>query len=67
MSKPGNLKRKSFFVDEKILKRAKHLLRVSTDAEAIRLSLERVTEMERFQGWLEETGGTLEPGSFEQP
>ena len=48
MSKRVQLKRKSFFVDETMLRRAKRLLRASTEAEAIRLSLERVAEMERY-------------------
>jgi hypothetical protein len=38
-------------VDERTLHRAKRLLRASSDAEAIRLSLERVVEMERY--WID--------------
>jgi hypothetical protein len=48
MRKRAQLKRKSFFVDERVLQRAKRLLRAPSDAETIRLSLERVAEMERF-------------------
>jgi hypothetical protein len=42
------LKRKSYFVDERALSRAKKSLGVKTEAEAIRLSVERVAEMEEF-------------------
>ena len=48
MAKRPQFKRKSFFVDERTLHRAKRsVARISSDAEAIRLSLERVAEMER--------------------
>jgi hypothetical protein len=42
MSGPGHLKRKSFFVDERQLARAKKILGVPTDAEVVRLSIEQV-------------------------
>lgn len=63
-SKRSKLKRRSFFVDEAALKRAKRFLRASSDAEAIRLSLERVAEMERQTRFLDESAGSLPPGSF---
>jgi hypothetical protein len=66
MSK-SSLHRKSFFVDARALKRAKRLLRVSSDAEAIRVSLERVAEMERFARFMDASRGKLPPGSIEQP
>lgn len=67
MSKGSNLQRKSFFVDARALTRAKRLLRVSSDAEAIRVSLERVAEMERFARFMESSRGKLPPGSIERP
>ena len=42
------LKRKSFFVDESILRQAKKVLGVKTDAEAIRMSVGRIVEMEEI-------------------
>ena len=48
MAKETALTRKSFYIDQKTLRRARQILRVRTDAEAIRLSLERVAEMEKF-------------------
>jgi hypothetical protein len=67
MSRQGALIRKSFFVDADSLHRAKKALRVRTDAEAVRRSLDRVTEMDRFWRLMTKTRGTLKPGSFEQP
>ena len=48
MARPTQLKRKSFFVDEKTLGQARKALGVNTDAEAVRLSIEWVAEMEAF-------------------
>ena len=42
------LKRKSYFVDGRALNRAKKAFGVKTEAEVIRLSVERVAEMEEF-------------------
>jgi hypothetical protein len=67
MAKPRNLQRKSFFIDERVLARAKRLLRVSSDAEAVRVSLERIAEMERFARFMASSRGKLAPGSVEQP
>jgi hypothetical protein len=60
----GTLKRKAFFVDEVKLRRARRALGVTTDAEAVRLSLERVLEMDQFRSFMEKTRKTLPPGSF---
>ena len=62
-----NLQRKSFFVDARALTRAKRLLRVSSDAEAIRVSLDRVAEIERFDRFMEASRGKLPKASFEEP
>src|SRR5439155_16949571 len=44
----AGLKRKSFFVDTRTLRRARKALGVATDAEAVRRAVERVAEMEVF-------------------
>ena len=65
MAKDTTLTRKSFYIDENVLRRAKRALRVRTDAEAIRLSLERVAEMEKFWRFMNKSRGVLKRGSFE--
>lgn len=66
---PGErrLKRKAFFVDERTLDRARRALRVATEAEAIRLSVERVAEMEAFWGFMKRSRRILAPGSVRKP
>lgn len=64
MPKRATLKRKSFFIDEATLKEAKRTLRVDSDAEAVRLSLEQVAEMGRFWRFMDKSKGKLKPGSF---
>jgi hypothetical protein len=59
--------RKSFFVDEKAVKRARKALGAATDAEAVRLSLDRVVEMEAFWRFMGGTRKSLKPGSIEAP
>jgi len=61
------LKRKSFFVDERALRRTKKVLGVATDAEAIRLSVERIAEMEAFWQFMKNSRRTLKPGSLGTP
>jgi len=61
------LRRKSFFVDEHMLSRAKKALGAKTDAEAIRMSVERVAEMEEFWKFMQKSLHTLKPGSLEEP
>jgi len=61
------LKRKAFFVDERALQRAKRALGVKTDAEVIRLSVERVGEMEEFWQFMRKSRRSLVPGSLEEP
>ena len=65
MAARSNLKRKAFFVDEDALRRAKKALGASTDAEAIRASLEQVAEMEDFWRFMRRTRQSLKPGSIE--
>ena len=59
------LTRKSFYIDPVTLRRAKRVLRVRTDAEAIRLSLERVAEMEQFWQFMTKSRGLLKRGTLE--
>jgi len=59
--------RKSFFVDEKAVRRARKALGVATDAEAVRLSLDRVVEIEEFWRFMAGTRKSLKPGSIEMP
>ena len=58
------LKRKSFFVDEQALRRARKVLGVATDAEVVRLSVARVSEMEEFWRFMAESRRTLKRGSL---
>ena len=67
MGSTANLKRKAFFVDERVLERAKRALGVSTDAEAVRLSMERVAEMDVFWRFMRRSRRKLKPGSVELP
>ena len=60
------LKRKSFFVDELALHRAKKALGVETEAEVIRLSVERIAEMEEFWEFMKKSRRTLRPRSLEK-
>jgi hypothetical protein len=59
--------RKSFFVDTKAVSRARKALGVGTDAEAVRLALERVVESEEFWRFMATSRGRLKPGSLETP
>ena len=63
----AKLKRKSFFIDEQAIRRAKKLLGVATDAEVVRLSVERIAEMGRFWHFMGKTRRSLAQGSFEDP
>jgi hypothetical protein len=66
MARRLKLKRKSYFVDEGTLSRAKKALGVKTEAEAIRLSVERVAEMEEFWEFMKKNRRSLRPGSVEK-
>ncbi len=63
----AKLKRKSFFVDEATLHRAKRALKVKTDAEVIRLSVERIADMEEFWEFMKRSRRTLKPRSITRP
>jgi len=59
--------RKSFFVNQRSVRRARKALGVGTDAEAVRLALERVVEMEDFWRFMLKSRRSLKPGSLETP
>lgn len=67
MPRQGILKRKSFFVDERALRRAKKVLKVATDAEVVRTAVERIAEMEAFWRLMKDSRATLRPGSVKAP
>ena len=58
------LKRKSYFVDERVVARARRALGVSSDSEAVRLALAQATETAEFWGFMDRTRGTVRRGSF---
>jgi hypothetical protein len=66
-SSPAKLKRKSFFIEERTLKRARKALGVGTDSEAVRVALARAVEMEDFWRFMDETRGELGADAFELP
>jgi len=61
----AKLKRRSFFVDEGALHRAKKALGVKTDAEVVRISVGRIAEMEEFWDFMKKSRRTLKPGGLE--
>jgi hypothetical protein len=67
MASKARLKRKSFFIDEIALQRARRILGAKTDAEVIRLSVERMAEMEAFWQFVNKSRGTLGPDSIGDP
>ena len=65
--RPARYTRKSFFVDARAIGRARKVLGTGTDAEAVRLAVDRVVEMEKFWRFMVNTRGSLKPGSIEVP
>jgi hypothetical protein len=61
------LKRKSYFVDERALSQAKKALGVKTEAEAIRLSVERTPKMEEFWEFMKKLTAHSNPGAWRKP
>jgi hypothetical protein len=66
MRAAAKLKRKSYFVSESTLRRAKRALGAQTEAEVIRISVERIAEMEEFWKFMTESRRLLKPGSLER-
>jgi hypothetical protein len=67
MPRQAPLKRRSFFVDDAALRRAKKALGVETDAAAVRASVERMAEMEEFWQFMKRSRRILAPGSLKAP
>jgi hypothetical protein len=65
--RPVRYTRKSFFVDAQAINEARRVLGTETDAETVRLAVERVVEMEKFWRFMTGTRGSLKPGSIEAP
>ena len=61
----AKLKRRSFFIDESALHRAKKALGVKSDAEVVRISVGRISEMEEFWEFMKKSRDTLKPGGLE--
>ena len=64
MTRPAPKIRRAFYVEPRMLARAKRLLGVKTDAEVVRTSIERVVEMEAFWRFIDRTRGSVKPHSF---
>lgn len=64
MSRGASLKRKSFFVDEGAIRRVRKLLGAASEAEAIRMAVARVAEMEVFWRMMKASRKALKPGNF---
>jgi Arc/MetJ family transcription regulator len=60
-------KRKSFFVDEEMVQSARRALGVGTSAQAVRLAIERVVEMEQFWRFMTASRRSLRRRSIEAP
>ncbi len=65
MRKTVALKRRSDFVDTRVVRRAKRALGVATESEAVRVSVQRIAEMEEFWRFLKKSRAKLTPGTFE--
>ena len=64
MPPKARLKRRAFLVDERVLRRARKALGIATDSETIRVSLERIAEMEQFWQFMKKSRNKLKPGSI---
>ena len=67
MKKSVQSSRKSFFVDPRVVRRARKALGVATDAEAVRRSVEQVADMDAFWRFMKKSHGVLKAGSIERP
>ena len=67
MARGTRLVRRSFFVSTPILRRARRALGAASDGETVRLSLERIAEMDAFWRFMSKSGKRLRAGSFEKP
>ncbi len=58
------LVRKSYYVDQNVIKKAKKILGVQSEAEAIRISVRRMLEMSEYWEFMDKTSNSLKKGSF---
>ena len=58
--------RKAFFVEPRMIERARQILGLRTEAEVVRASVKRVVEMEEFWRFMDKTKNRLKPGSFQR-
>jgi hypothetical protein len=65
--RPRRYTRRSFFVDPQAIGRARKALGATTDAETVRLAVDRVVEMESFWRFMATTRESLRPWSIETP
>jgi hypothetical protein len=65
--KARRLTRRSFFVSTPVLRKARRALSAKSDAEAVRLSIERIAEMDAFWRLMRKSYGAGRPGSFRLP
>jgi hypothetical protein len=66
-TRPARYTRKSFFVSPEAIDKARKALGVRTDAEAVRLAVDRIVEMEKFWRFMTGSRASLKPGSIEVP
>ena len=65
MARVAPLKRTSFFIDVRALRRARNALGASSDAETVRMSVDRIADMERFWSFMKKSRRKLKSGSIE--
>jgi hypothetical protein len=64
MPMTATLKRRSYFVDDNAVQRAKRILGAATDADVVRIAIDRVIEMDKFRKFVEQTARSVPRGSF---
>ena len=64
MPSSSQMVRKAYYVEPGLIRRAKKLLRLRTEAEVIRLSVERMVEMEEFWRFMDRSKGKAGAGGF---
>lgn len=65
--RPARYVRALFFVDERAIRRARRILGVHTNGEAVRLAVDRVVEMEEFWRFMTRSRAGLERESIDIP
>ena len=65
--KADRLTRRSFFVSTPVLRRARKALGAGSDAETVRLSVERIAELDAFWRFMRRSHGVLTPDSIRLP